>query len=117
MFLISADHCGTVQPTGRSLVGGCLALAAVDLSSQQFGRNVFQEPTWFLQFAGTPHRALGGVYQVEAAHGAGDADVGQATLFGHVLLVLASYAAGMRQQALFHPDHKDYGKLQPFSGV
>ena len=55
--------------------------------------------------------------QVEAVLGAGDADVGQAAFFSHVLIVLALGATSMGQQSLFHAYHKDDGEFQPFGCV
>ena len=104
-------------PTGGPAVAGFAPGLFVDHSPQQVGGNVGQKTAGFLGFAAAPQAAPENVDEIEPPLGPGDAHVGQTPLLGHILLVAAFDAAGVGQNALFHPHHKNHRIFQPFGRV
>src|SRR5690348_2346679 len=90
--------------------GAGLALGALVRDGEQRQGNLFDEARGLLVDAvAAVEGAAEGACQVEAAHGAGDADVGQAALL--LQLVLTLQRARMGQHALLQPGDEDDGEL------
>ena len=81
----------------------------------QRGRDLEQEPARDGEAAAPPGRPPGGVRQEQAPLGAGDADVGEASLLLQLLLVVQR--AAVREDALLHARDEDDGELEPLGGM